>query len=247
MGINILADTYLLNEKDKYVAGFYDYLRENYHCVNNRLEEIVEKWGLTNNNSEAFYVFRSYVNQIVKKDPTNPELPLLIFTLSCFAFNSMIRYNKDGEFNNTFGKRRYNKNIAKRLYEFGSKLNEQNIIIDNHDFEYVLDDKKFDELDERDFVYLDPPYLITEANYCLGSNWSEDDDKRLYNFLDKLDAKKVKFALSNVLVHKGKTNEVLKDWIDKHNYNVHHLDKNYDKVQLLKGKSNSDEVLITNY
>lgn len=102
-------------------------------------------------------------------------------------------------------------------------------------------------MDERDFVYLDPPYLATQANYCLNNSWTETDEKRLYAFLDKLNKKKVRFALSNLLEHKGKKNELLQEWLNNNSFNVYHLEKNYDKVQLLKGKTNSDEVLITNY
>lgn len=247
VGINIFARSYILNEKDKYVAGFYNYLRDHYRTIDKTIEAIVDKWNLTNSDADAFYTFRGHVNKIIHSNPCLPELPVLIFTLSCFAFNSMIRYNNDGEFNNTFGKRRYNKNIAARLYEFGKELNAQQLSIYSDDFEQVLTDDQINELNDKDFVYMDPPYLITEANYCLNNSWTEEDDKRLYTFIDKLNAKGVRFALSNALSHKGRVNEVLKNWLDKNNYNVYHLDKNYDKVQLLGGESNTDEVLITNY
>lgn len=258
VGINVFARSYYLNEKDEYVSQFYSYLRDNYRYIDTEIKNIVNKWELTNDNAEKFYTFREYVNGIIRqvkesnKNLTNyPEeyhnLPVYIFILSCFAFNSMIRYNSNGEFNNTFGRRRYNKNIAKRLYEFGKELKEQNIAIDWHDFEYALTKEEFNNLNEDDFVYLDPPYLITQVNYCLNGAWTEDDEKRLYSFIEKLDKKGVKFALSNVLEHKGRKNYILINWLNEHNFNVYHLEKNYDKVQLLKGKTNTDEILITNY
>ena len=76
------------------------------------------------------------------------------------------------------------------------------------------------------------------------SNLTEED---LLKLLDELDTKKIKFALSNVLYSKGKTNDLLIEWSKK--YTVHHLDYTYQNCNYhTKDKTNkSDEVLITNY
>lgn len=60
----------------------------------------------------------------------------------------------------------------------------------------------------------------------------------------------IKFALSNVLSHKGKTNEILLEWAKNYNYNVHHLNANYKNCNYqtnARENKESDEVLITNY
>ena len=57
-----------------------------------------------------------------------------------------------------------------------------------------------------------------------------------------------KFALSNVLTHKGKTNTILGEWAKK--YNIHHLSKDYRNCNYqtnVRENKLSDEVLITNY
>ena len=78
--------------------------------------------------------------------------------------------------------------------------------------------------------------------------WSEEYEKKLLEFLDELNDKGYKFALSNVLVHKGKVNTLLDDWSNK--YNVHHLRMDYKNCNYQtkdKTANSSDEVLITNY
>ena len=78
--------------------------------------------------------------------------------------------------------------------------------------------------------------------------WSEDYEKELLNTLDILDLKGCKFALSNVLTHRRKTNEILNKRCQ--NYNVHHLSMNYKNCNYQTNSrdiKSSDEVLITNY
>ncbi|WP_274599342.1 hypothetical protein [Enterococcus faecium] len=40
-------------------------------------------------------------------------------------------------------------------------------------------------IDTGDFIYADPPYLITTAAYNENGGWSEKDEKDLYDYLDK--------------------------------------------------------------
>lgn len=73
------------------------------------------------------------------------------------------------------------------------------------------------------------------------------DEIQLLLELDKLNNKGVKFGLSNVLTHKGKTNDILLEW--SKNYNVHHLNINYgnSNYQTKDKTTKSDEVYICNY
>ena len=59
---------------------------------------------------------------------------------------------------------------------------------------------------KNDFIYCDPPYLISNASYNDGKrgfgNWTQNEDDNLLNLLDYLNDKGVKFLLSNVFTHK---------------------------------------------
>ena len=72
--------------------------------------------------------------------------------------------------------------------------------------------------------------------------------KDLLNLLDSLNNKGIKFALSNVLENKGKSNDILKDWCKK--YNTIHLNNTYGNCNYHakdKSSNTTDEVLIINY
>jgi len=108
-------------------------------------------------------------------------------------------------------------------------------------------------LRDNDFVYCDPPYLITTSTYNDGkrgfTGWSEREELRLLNKLDDLNRKGIRFALSNVLKHRGKTNSLLKKWISDSNYVLNNIKVDYSNsnYQIKRDNLTTIEVLITNY
>ena len=106
-------------------------------------------------------------------------------------------------------------------------------------------------LTEKDFVYIDPPYLITCATYNEQDGWNEEKENQLLNFIEKLTEANIRCALSNVLRSKGKENNILLSWLEKNKdiYIVHELDYSYANSNYhTKDRSeSSEEVLITNY
>ena len=118
---------------------------------------------------------------------------------------------------------------------------------------YTRDFRKIplEGLGANDFIYCDPPYLITNGAYNDGNrgfhDWGEDEEKGLYDFLDFANELGIRFALSNVFEHKGVENTILKEWAKK--YNIHFINSNYSNCsyQLKDKKNTTIEVLITNY
>lgn len=208
------------------------------------IEMSIERFGLTIEDADKFNIFRNYYNTF-KDDIYSFISPVLLFVLICYSFNHQFRFNSKGEFNMPFGKNRsqWNNTMKKNLINFHKAITEKNIFFTNKDFTEL----KIDKLKPNDFVYCDPPYLITCATYNEKDGWNEQHERDLLNLLDNLDSKNVKFALSNVLFSKGKTNDILIEWSKK--YVVHHLDYTYQNCNYhTKDKeSKPDEVLITNY
>ena len=207
--------------------------------LNNTLNDInnnILKYNLNKQNQEGYLELRNFYNKT--------KNPIDLFTLICYSFNHSIRFNSKGEFNIAFGKDRseFNKTIEKNLNEFISAIKNINFI--SMDFREVLNGFSFKQ---NDFVYADPPYLITVANYNENGGWTRMDEIQLLLELDKLNNGGIKFGLSNVLTHKGKTNDILLEW--SRNYNVHHLDINYcnSNYQTKDKITKSDEVYICNY
>ena len=165
-----------------------------------------------------------------------------LFLLACYSINHLIRFNTKSEFNASNGNDSYNdKNYQQVCDMHGSFQNVE--IIEGDAFNF-----NFDNLGENSFVYVDCPYSGTEAVYnekrAFGG-WTVESDLKLFNLLEKLNNKGIKWGLSNVFVNRGKTNQHLIDWCDKNNWNVYHLDRNYNPFS--RGNSNNDEVYICNY
>ena len=144
-----------------------------------------------------------------------------------------------------FGKNRsqWNDNMKKNFINFHKAITEKNIMFTNKDFREL----KVEKLKSNYFIYCDTPYLITCATYNEKDGWNEQSEKDLLDLLDKINSKNIRFALSNVLFSKGKTNDMLIEWSKK--YNVHHLDYTYQNCSYHTKDKNTkpDEVLITNY
>lgn len=203
--------------------------------------------GLGSYNKEKFLKLRTDFNEKKKRGNYDYYYYVMLYVIIVYAFNNQIRFNSNGEFNLPVGKRDFNKKMQQKLSDFIDKIKEQ-------DCKFTcLDFREFDVeiLENDDFVYVDPPYLITCATYNEQGGWSETDERDLLTFLNKLHEKKLRFALSNVLRSKGKENTILLEWLseNKEKYKAINLDYNYSNsnYQTKDKTANSEEVLIINY
>lgn len=162
-----------------------------------------------------------------------------LYLLLIYGFNRMLRFNQKGEFNLPVGNVDFNQNVVEALTNYVNLTNQKKIYWSNEDYKSFLSKIV---TTENDFIYLDPPYLITSSEY--NKFWKQKDDDELYSLLDEFTKKKIRFALSNVVTYKGKENIRLLKWAKK--YNVYPVKSNYINYHDNSIKSFS-EVLITNY
>lgn len=164
---------------------------------------------------------------------------LELYALMIYGFNRMLRFNRDGNFNIPVGNVDFNPNVVRALQGYSSKTVGRKVSFSNLEFEVFLDSIKYRK---GDFLYVDPPYLITRSEYNKG--WDESCEFKLYEMLDRLNAHGVKFALSNVEVYGDRANEILEKWMQK--YQVHVVSSNYINY-FDNGKKTLKEVLVCNY
>lgn len=242
VGINVDAKQIVCNDQIMYLIELYQMFRStDIKEILERIQGLISKYELTQQNRDGYYALRSDYNKT--KDLTE------LFVLACYAFNHQIRFNNSHEFNSPFGRNRssFNGSIEKNLKEFCQALHEKDIEFSNLDF-MELD---FTGLGPEDLVYCDPPYLISTGNYNDGNrgfkDWKEKEEQALLELLDRLHEQGTRFALSNVLYHKGLSNDLLIEWSKR--YQVHYIDNTYSNCsyQFKERNAVTVEVLITNY
>lgn len=247
VGINVDANMVVYNDIIEPLCELMNYFStERVEDVIRKVEENISNNKLNKEDASAFLKLRNKYNHNIYKD--EKEKIIDFYTLILYSFNYQIRFNQGMKYNTPFGKNRssYNTNIKKNLEKFVNKISKINVKVSKCKFT----DFDFSNLGYNDFVYCDPPYLITTGSYNDGNrgikDWTPDDEKKILDILDKLNTKGVKFALSNVLIANGRKNEMLTEWSKK--YNVYIIKNTFNNSNYRRKKKNDTiEVLITNY
>lgn len=245
VSINVNANLVYANDINYHIIKLYKALQnKTYSDVINQINGRIAQYGLSKNNEEGFKKFRAFYNSC-----NYDEKAIDLFILLCYSFNNQMRFNNKQEYNSSFGRNRsdFNDTIKTNLEKFYKAI--QNIKFsdkDYADFDYSI-------LKPDSFIYADPPYSLGVATYNDGKRgfkgWTKDDDKRLYNILRLLSQSNIRFALSNVIKHKGETNTVLYKWAKENGFNIININHNYKNCnyQLKRKDTLTQEVLITNY
>ena len=238
VSINVKAKHVICNDINNYVIELFEYFQQyTIEELINNIHGVINEYGLTKQNREGYNALREEFNR------TRSSLHL--FLLVCYGFNHQFRFNNNGDFNNSFGINRssYNANTERELRQLHEAI---------QGFEYHIGNFKQFDLEfmaPGDFLYADPPYLISCGSYNDGKRgfegWSPDDDLALFEKLDNLNQRGISFALSNVTRHKGEVNEPLIAWAN--NYNIHYINADYSNSNYQATESETIEVLITNY
>ncbi len=242
VGINVEAESVLYNDTCTDLCNFIQVTSHNPgYKIDREIKKVVEYYGLSKENEDAYYKLRTDYNKGI---PYKFPKYAMFFALVAHSFSNQIRYNKKGEFNLPFGKRTYNNTMQDNLLKFVNSNNRTSVW--NADFSVVCDFVWIGDV-SKTLVYADPPYLLSTASYNENGGWTEKEEFKLYKYLEKLNDKKVRFALSNVTEHKGKINQALIDFSSK--YKTHYLSSDYNNSNYhSKAKENKTiEVLITNY
>lgn len=253
---NVEASMIIYNELNENICDlFCMFINLGSTNIIQEIENNIERFGLNREgtdvrqNNPNIKEVREYYNKkyLEFRDYYNKHQDNIIdlYTLTFYSFSNLIRFNSKSEFNMPYGNRCFCQKHKKQIIEWCNMLKHKNIVACCDDYKDIL---KSDNLGENDFVYVDPPYSNTLAIYnekrAFGG-WTIESDYELFDILEDLDRKGVKWGMSNVFVNKGNINEHLIKWCEENNWYVHHLNKTYSALG--KGNANSDEVYICNY
>lgn len=194
--------------------------------------------GLKDYNSNGFYKLRDDYNAILNKNTATANK--LLYLLIVYGFNNDIRFSKDGKYNLPVGKTDLNNSNVKKLTEYIERVK-------NIQAEFICGDFCSQLIQQiirkADFVYMDPPYLITDAVYNESNKWREQNEYELIRLMNFLLDNKKSFVLSNVLEKQGRRNEPLFYWTTtrKNDINIVDIDYHYRSASYNKKNRNAKE------
>ena len=129
-----------------------------------------------------------------------------------------MRFNNKFEFNQTWGKRSYNKNTQKKIDIFLQK-DLSNVSFTCLSFEDVV-------IPSNSFIYVDPPYSNTEAGY--NAIWNQEKENMLIELIDYYISTNQPFGISGCI--NDKQNKVYDFLIKQSNLKVYYFEDLYQKI-----------------
>ncbi|MBP6945357.1 DNA adenine methylase [Patescibacteria group bacterium] len=185
-------------------------------------DEYDKRWKTLQDKGHLYYYdVRDSFNQ------TKSPHDLLFLTRTCV--NGLIRFNRQGEFNNSFHLSRKGM-VSERL---GRIIHQWSTIIKGHRFVHASYVESTKKASDGDFIYLDPPYFHTKGRYFGTIAYDE-----FLEYLKDLNQRNVKFALS-FDGHRGEKSYMVE--LPKNLYKRHVLlesgNSTFNKVQNKKVES----------
>lgn len=226
VAFNVRPKRALMCDSNPHLINFYNALKSKEitsGLVKRHL--ITEGEKLLKSEGEHYYELRNRFNE--KGNP----LDFLFLSRSCF--NGMMRFNKKGGFNVPFCKKP-NRFAQALVTKITNQVENISQIIESGDYTFKNQDFKntLEEIQPKDFVYSDPPYIGRHVDYF--DSWSEDEEILLKNGLTESGAN---FILSTWLSNKYRVNDYVFDvWKDcfvatkEHFYHVGGKESNRNAV-----------------
>jgi len=208
--------------------------------------DLIDLWNVVKDNPEELFdeysrmwskmqsmdnkgMKRAYFEEI-RNEFNKTRNPMLFFFIMRTCTNGIPRYNKHKEFNGTLHLTRDGikpKRLQPVIMDWSELLNVNEVTFRCCDYKDI-----FEEVEEGDFLYLDPPYDNTRINRYFGRVVFDD----FFNQLRLLNTMDIKFVLS----FDGKSNGSLVVPIDCYINRVYIDSKNSSFRRTKEGMTNKD-------
>ena len=240
-------DEVYISDKNLELINTYKSIRDNVDILIKSLKEMEEEYiPLDDENRKIYYYEKrqEYNNLKINIEENNIEKASLFIFLNKTCFNGLYRVNKKGEFNVPMG--------AYKNPKICDKENLKNVSMALKDVKIIYADYRESEsfIDEKTFVYIDPPYrpLNTSSSFTsyTENNFNDKEQIELAEYINVLNKKGVKIVISNSDPKNNNTDDNFFDELYK-NYNINRVKatRMLNSNASLRGAIN--ELLITNY
>jgi DNA adenine methylase len=249
--INILQN-YKINEA--YAFDINRDLINSYNVIKYKINELIEQLKkieleytkLGSDERKIYYnnVRKEYNLYSIKDNELSVKKAVELIFLNRTCFNGLYRVNKNGEFNVPMGNYKNPKICDESNLRALSKLI-KNVIFECDDYT-----KSICYVNEKTFVYFDPPYR--PINFTSGftsyskEDFNDNNQKELAMFYSMVNMKNCKLMLSN----SNPKNTNPKDTFFEDIYSGFNINEIYAKRMInsdLNGRGKISELLITNY
>lgn len=236
----------LINDINNELINTYIHIRDNVEDIIISLSDTQEIfWNMDNNQrKEYFYVQRDKFNNGIKNNINDVSMAVLFIFLNKTCFNGLYRVNSKGLYNVPIGS--YKKPLicdADNLRLISSLL--KNVIIKCGDYSECAD-----FIDNKTFVYIDPPYRpLSETSSFTSYSKTVFDDKQqiqLSEFTEYISGKGAKVLASNSDPKNTDKNDNFFDNIYK-NFNITRVKASRMINSKGVGRGTLNELLISNF
>ena len=240
-------DEVYISDKNLELINTYETIRDNVDILIKSLKEMEEEYIPLDDESRKVYYYekrQEYNNLKINIEENNIEKASLFIFLNKTCFNGLYRVNKKGEFNVPMG--------AYKNPKICDKENLKNVSMALKNVKIIYADYRESEsfIDEKTFVYIDPPYrpLNTSSSFTsyTENDFSDKEQIELAEYINDLNKKGAKIVLSN---SDPKNNDIDDNFFDElyKNYNINRVKatRMLNSNASLRGAIN--ELLITNY
>ena len=240
-------DEVYISDKNLELINTYKSIRDNVDILIKSLKEMEEQYIPldTENRKDYYYKKREEYNSLkINSEVNNIEKAVLFIFLNKTCFNGLYRVNKKGEFNVPMG--------AYKKPKICDEENLKNVSLALKKVKIIYADYRESEsfIDEKTFVYIDPPYrplnITSSFTSYTENDFNDKEQIELAEYINVLNKKGAKIVISN---SDPKNNDIDDNFFDKlyKNYNINRVKatRMLNSNASLRGAIN--ELLITNY
>jgi len=240
-------DEVYISDKNLELINTYKSIRDNVDILIKSLKEMEEQYIPLNNEDRKIYYYEKreeYNSLKINSEMNNIEKAILFIFLNKTCFNGLYRVNKKGKFNVPMG--------AYKKPKICDEENLKNVSLTLRNVKIVYADYKESEkfIDDKTFVYIDPPYrplnITSSFTSYTENDFNDKEQIELAEYINVLNKKGAKIVISN---SDPKNNDIDDNFFDKlyKNYNINRVKatRMLNSNASLRGAIN--ELLITNY
>ena len=240
-------DGVYISDKNLELINTYKSIRDNVDILIKSLKEMEEQYIPLNNEDRKIYYYEKreeYNSLKINSEMNNIEKAILFIFLNKTCFNGLYRVNKKGKFNVPMG--------AYKKPKICDEENLKNVSLTLRNVKIVYADYRESEkfIDDKTFVYIDPPYrplnITSSFTSYTENDFNDKEQIELAEYINVLNKKGAKIVISN---SDPKNNDIDDNFFDKlyKNYNINRVKatRMLNSNASLRGAIN--ELLITNY